>query len=102
MALSRGLDSLGTRQVDPPLPREDRRFIEELGSLAKRTLDGIRREMALPKARRVYLTEVDAVVEGDVTFPTFDESMYSSRLLACRKYPKRLSASPSPYHGDTS
>jgi signal transduction histidine kinase len=43
VALSRGLDALATRQVDPPLPREDRRFLEELGSLAKRTLDGIRR-----------------------------------------------------------
>ena len=27
----------------------------------------------LPKARRLYLTEVEADVEGDVRFPTFDE-----------------------------
>jgi dihydrofolate reductase len=31
-------------------------------------------EIALPKARRIYLTEVDAAPEGDVYFPAFDES----------------------------
>ncbi len=31
-------------------------------------------EMALPRARRLYLTEVDAEPEGDVFFPTFDEA----------------------------
>jgi len=31
-------------------------------------------EMALPKAKRLYITEVDATVDGDVTFPEFDES----------------------------
>jgi dihydrofolate reductase len=31
-------------------------------------------ELALPKARRIYLTEVDAEPEGDVHFPAFDES----------------------------
>ncbi len=31
-------------------------------------------EAALPKARRIYLTEVEAEVEGDVFFPPFDES----------------------------
>ena len=31
-------------------------------------------ELALPKARRIYLTEVDAEVEGDVLFPPFDEA----------------------------
>lgn len=31
-------------------------------------------EMALPKARRLYITEVDAQVAGDVTFPDFDEA----------------------------
>ena len=31
-------------------------------------------EMALPKARRMYLTEVDADVPGDVVFPPFDET----------------------------
>jgi len=30
--------------------------------------------LALPKARRIYLTEVDAEVEGDVVFPPFDEA----------------------------
>ncbi|WP_419254763.1 dihydrofolate reductase [Caulobacter sp. ErkDOM-YI] len=31
-------------------------------------------EMALPKAKRLYITEVDATVDGDVTFPEFDEA----------------------------
>jgi dihydrofolate reductase len=31
-------------------------------------------EMALPRARRLYLTEVEAEVAGDVLFPAFDES----------------------------
>ena len=30
--------------------------------------------LALPKARRIYLTEVEAEVEGDVTLPSFDET----------------------------
>lgn len=30
--------------------------------------------LALPKARRIYLTEVEAEVEGDVLFPAFDET----------------------------
>jgi dihydrofolate reductase len=30
--------------------------------------------LALPRAKRIYLTEVDAEVEGDVVFPAFDES----------------------------
>jgi dihydrofolate reductase len=34
-------------------------------------------EMALPKAKRLYLTEVDATVEGDVTFPDFDETAWT-------------------------
>jgi dihydrofolate reductase len=33
-------------------------------------------ELALPKARRLYLTEVEAEVEGDVSFPPFDESQW--------------------------
>jgi dihydrofolate reductase len=33
-------------------------------------------EAALPKARRMYLTEVDAVVDGDVVFPAFDEAAW--------------------------
>jgi dihydrofolate reductase len=34
-------------------------------------------EMALPKAKRLYITEVDAQVEGDVTFPDFDEAAWT-------------------------
>lgn len=34
-------------------------------------------EMALPKAKRLYITEVDATVEGDVTFPEFDETAWT-------------------------
>jgi dihydrofolate reductase len=34
-------------------------------------------EAALPKAKRLYLTEVEADVAGDVTFPVFDESAWS-------------------------
>ena len=30
--------------------------------------------LALPKARRIYLTEVEAEVEGDTFFPPFDET----------------------------
>ena len=30
-------------------------------------------ELATPKAKRLYLTEVEAEVEGDALFPTFDE-----------------------------
>ncbi|HET6971585.1 MAG TPA: dihydrofolate reductase [Phenylobacterium sp.] len=33
--------------------------------------------MALPKARRIYLTEVDAEVEGDATLAPFDESRWT-------------------------
>jgi len=31
---------------------------------------------ALPRAKRLYLTEVDAVVEGDTHLPAFDESQW--------------------------
>ncbi|MEO8927435.1 MAG: dihydrofolate reductase [Caulobacteraceae bacterium] len=31
-------------------------------------------EIALPRARRIYLTEVDARPQGDVVFPPFDEA----------------------------
>lgn len=34
-------------------------------------------EMALPKARRLYLTEVAAEVEGDVRFPEFDAALWT-------------------------
>jgi signal transduction histidine kinase len=43
IALSRGLDALAARQVDPPLSSRDARFVGELGVLSKRTLDGVRR-----------------------------------------------------------
>ncbi|HWA61236.1 MAG TPA: dihydrofolate reductase [Caulobacteraceae bacterium] len=33
-------------------------------------------ELALPKARRMYLTEVDAAPEGDTHFPPFDEGQW--------------------------
>lgn len=33
-------------------------------------------ELAFPRARRLYLTEVDAEPEGDVRFPAFDESQW--------------------------
>ena len=32
--------------------------------------------LALPRAKRIYLTEVDAEVEGDVHFPAFDEGQW--------------------------
>jgi len=31
-------------------------------------------EKALPRAKRLYLTEVEALPDGDVTFPPFDET----------------------------
>ena len=31
-------------------------------------------EIALPRAKRLYLTEVEAEPEGDVYFPAFDEA----------------------------
>jgi dihydrofolate reductase len=34
-------------------------------------------EAALPKARRIYLTEVQGHVEGDVLFPAFDEAQWT-------------------------
>lgn len=43
IALSRGLDALASRQVDPPLSTIDTRFISELGTLANRTLESVRR-----------------------------------------------------------
>ncbi len=33
--------------------------------------------LAFEKARRLYLTEVEAEVEGDVSFPAFDEAAWS-------------------------
>jgi signal transduction histidine kinase len=43
IALSRGLDTLASRRVEPPLSSIDVRFSEELGDLAKRTLESVRR-----------------------------------------------------------
>ncbi|HZV84473.1 MAG TPA: dihydrofolate reductase [Brevundimonas sp.] len=34
-------------------------------------------ERALPRARRLYLTEVEAEPEGDAVFPTFDEAAWT-------------------------
>lgn len=34
-------------------------------------------EAALPRARRLYVTEVEAEVEGDVLFPAFDEAAWT-------------------------
>ncbi len=33
-------------------------------------------EAALPRARRLYITEIDAEPEGDTHFPAFDESLF--------------------------
>ena len=33
-------------------------------------------EAALPRARRLYITEVDAAPNGDAVFPTFDETAW--------------------------
>jgi dihydrofolate reductase len=42
-------------------------------------------ELALPKARRIYLTEVHAEVEGDVRLQGFDESQW--REVRSQDYP---------------
>ncbi|MBX3479865.1 MAG: dihydrofolate reductase [Caulobacter sp.] len=34
-------------------------------------------QLALPRARRIYLTEVEAEPQGDVRFPDFDESQWT-------------------------
>lgn len=34
-------------------------------------------EMAMPRARRIYLTEVDLAPEGDVLMPPFDETAWT-------------------------
>jgi signal transduction histidine kinase len=43
IALSRGLESLSTRPVDPPLSPRDAQFIHELTGLATRSLESVRR-----------------------------------------------------------
>jgi dihydrofolate reductase len=42
-------------------------------------------QLALERARRVYLTDIDADVEGDVTLPPFDESRW--REVRAKAYP---------------
>ena len=42
-------------------------------------------QLALERARRVYLTDIDADVEGDVFLPPFDESKW--REVRARAYP---------------
>jgi len=42
-------------------------------------------ELALAKAGRVYLTDIDAEVEGDVTLPSLDESRW--REVSAKAYP---------------
>ena len=42
-------------------------------------------EAALPKARRLYITQVDAEPEGDVFFPAFDERQWTE--VARQAYP---------------
>lgn len=37
-------------------------------------------EATLPKAKRLYITEVDAAPEGDVLFPAFDETGWAEIL----------------------
>ena len=41
--------------------------------------------LALPKARRLYLTEVEAQIEGDVRFPDFDEGDWLE--VRCEPHP---------------
>ncbi len=37
-------------------------------------------EAALPRAKRLYITEVDAAPDGDALFPSFDESLFRETL----------------------
>ena len=41
--------------------------------------------LAMPKAKRLYLTEVEAEVEGDATFPAFDETKWTQ--VRCETHP---------------
>ena len=41
--------------------------------------------MALPRAKRLYLTEVEAEPEGDVLFPPFDETAWTE--VSCEAVP---------------
>ena len=40
--------------------------------------------LAMPKAKRLYLTEVEAEVDGDASFPVFDEAGW--REIQCQPY----------------
>ncbi len=51
--------------------------------------------IALPRAKRLYITEVEAEVEGDVSFPPFDESRW--REVRREAYP----AGPDDEHAFT-
>jgi dihydrofolate reductase len=42
-------------------------------------------EAALPRARRLYITEVEASPEGDVRFPDFDETAWNE--ISCEPHP---------------
>ncbi len=42
-------------------------------------------DLALPRAGRIYLTEVDASPGGDVFFPAFDETQWTE--VQCERYP---------------
>jgi len=42
-------------------------------------------ELALPKAGRIYLTDIDAEVEGDVVLPPLDESRWTE--VSAKSYP---------------
>lgn len=37
---------------------------------------------ALPLAEKMYITEIDAVIEGDTYFPEFDESLFAKTVEA--------------------
>ena len=43
--------------------------------------------MTLPAADRLYLTEVQAEVEGDAFFPEFDTRSGSRSVSSCQKLP---------------
>ena len=68
------------RAGDPPVLVADNRLAREvLGWEPRyRDIDGIVQmaNLALPLAKRLYLTRVHAEVEGDAFFPTIDETQW--------------------------
>ena len=38
-------------------------------------------EESLPRCQKLYITEIDASFEGDVFFPSFDESKYKKEII---------------------